>query len=131
MSLKSYINSIEFPTIHSNIIFMHSSKIAIETLIALNWHVKFNSVLKMDSISLSTEKQSYRDEYMRRRKKQKSNNYRRAKRLEKYQKWKARKMNANPNIQSNKINTVGLVFIDHKGNIHITQLYSTYHEAES
>lgn len=92
MSLKSYINSIEFRTIHSNIIFMHSSKIAIETLIALNWHVKFNSVLKMDSISLSTEKQSYRDEYMRRKKKQKSNNHRRAKRLEntkneKREKW--------------------------------------------
>lgn len=115
MSLKSYINSIEFRTIHSNIIFMHSSKIAIETLIALNWHVKFNSVLKMDSISLSTEKQSYRDEYMRRRKKAKKQQPPTSKTIGKYQKWKARKMNANPNIQSNKINTVGLVFIDHKG----------------
>lgn len=46
----------------------------------------------MDSISLSTEKQSYRDEYMRRKKKQNSNNHRRAKRLEntkneKREKW--------------------------------------------
>lgn len=96
MSLKSYINSIEFRTIHSNIIFMHSSKIAIETLIALNWHVKFNSVLKMDSISLSTEKQSYRDEYMRRKKSKKATT------TDEQNDWKIPKMKSEKNERKSK-----------------------------
>lgn len=96
MSLKSYINPIEFRTIHSNIIFMHSSKIAMETLIALNWHVKFNSVLKMDSISLSTEKQSYRDEYMRRKKSKKATT------TDEQNDWKIPKMKSEKNERKSK-----------------------------
>lgn len=103
--LINYKNPIELPIQFIWNYLCAPLKQRLKLLSHSNRHVKFNSILKMDSISLSTEKQ-----YM-----QEANGKKTPPSSKTVEKWKARKMNANPNIQSNKINTVSLVFIDHEG----------------